>query len=337
MSSTQVATWSNNWMSGIADDTNIAGISIPGTHESCSRFQVGDAQCQWFSIIQQLNRGIRFLDIRCNYETGSETGLTQHIYFPVYHGIARQNILFEEIQAQCVAFLDANPSEFILMNIQMNEGTEDRAIGAQFGSKFLDLIEPYKDYWYMETGVKIQPGFGPVPNLPTIHDVRKRIVLVRSIAIMNSNSIVGWEIPSGESNRSKGGFTWSGFNINGTSSEINSRTQNKWDDTDYAEKQPMVEQYIKDAKDNANFGMLTFNFASYTGYPGANAQEMNDWMKGYLKTNWGFNTGIIALDFTGNTGDAGDSLENLIIEHQPHQKPGYVYGGIPEWLLKISA
>lgn len=363
MSSSQTTTWSNNWMSGIADDTSIAAISIPGTHDSCSRFQVGDAQCQWFSIDQQLNRGIRFLDIRCSYETGSETGLKQHIYFPIYHGPASQHILFEEVQAQCIAFLEDNPTEFILMNLQMDD---DDSKGSLFEKKFLELIARYRDYWYLGDGLLYPPQIDPpsieipgsqdkpqpIPFLPTIANVRKKIVLIRSC-----NGTSGWGIPVQESGDYKGGLAWNGFNINDESSNILFRTQNKWDfsaeiamETGTSDVMPqkkagtihdlkfaLVTKYIQNAKSNAGQGMITLNFVSYTGSPGGNAQSMNNALQDVLKNDWSLSTGVLALDFTGNTGDDGSSLENLVIEHQPHQKPGCVYGGLPEWLKNISA
>jgi 1-phosphatidylinositol phosphodiesterase len=46
--------------------------------------------------------------------------------------------------------------------------------------------------------------------------------------------------------------------------------------------------------------------------------------------------GVIPIDFMGNTGDDGHSLENLIIEHQAHPLPNTTYQGIPQWLLKAS-
>jgi 1-phosphatidylinositol phosphodiesterase len=330
VSTNTTVSWSNNWMSAIEDDTNIAAISIPGTHESCARYQLAfTAQCQWFSPIQQLQRGIRFLDVRCNYETGHEAGLKQHIYFPNYHGGSNQYTLFEEIQAQCVAFLDANPTEFILMNVQMN----DEADPLKFGEKFLELIAPYRGYWYLDDGLKTVNG-KQVPNLPAIKDVRKRIVLIRA---GNSGLHKGWWPPA---QATQGGLSWAGFYIDGETSETIFQTQNRWHKVADEDKRKMVEEYMTNAHGYAAAGQITLNFASYDTHktPGENAQRMNVWLQGDLKNKlFKAPLGVIAVDFTGNTGDAGDSLENLIIQGQAHQKANYSYGGIPEWLLKISS
>ncbi|HEX6039212.1 phosphatidylinositol-specific phospholipase C domain-containing protein [Longimicrobium sp.] len=339
-------TWSTNWMSAIEDGTSIAEISIPGTHESCARFGGSASQCQWFSITQQLNRGIRFLDIRCKYETGADSGRTQGIYFPVYHGTdpfltSRQNILFEEVQAQCIAFLAENPTEFILMNVQMEYGCEQNqdGCGDQFREKFLELTRPYwAKYWYMKS------------SIPLIDDCRGRIVLIRAYdpaaqtgwgsGIHRGNPVPNRSWPDGNDG---GGLAWNGFNTDGDSTNLHFRTQNGWT-LHGTPKGGEVERHIDAAQANARAGFITLNFASYAGDsgPGGNAAGMNVRLQNYLRNyrqngNWGVALGVIPIDFTGNTGDGNESLENLIIEHQAHQDPNTSYSGLPGWLLRADA
>lgn len=138
----------------------------------------------------------------------------------------------------------------------------------------------------------------------------------------------------------QGGLSWEGFAFNAETLETLFRTQNVWKNVNGTDKWRMVKDHIENAKKYAAAGQITLNFASYTdnSVPGKNAQDMNNRLQRHLK-NRDFNPplGVIAIDFTGNTGDAGDSLENLIIQTQAHQKPNYSYGGIPQWLLKISS
>lgn len=62
-----------NWMSGISDDTYLSDISIPGTHDSGSRivdsYASTWAKCQNLTITEQLNIGVRYLDMRLAYDT----------------------------------------------------------------------------------------------------------------------------------------------------------------------------------------------------------------------------------------------------------------------------
>jgi len=324
---TQITTtWSTNWMSAINGSAKISEISIPGTHDSCARHETIRSQCQWFSIIQQLNRGIRFLDIRCRYKADSESGRSQGIYFPIHHGSVFQNIFFEEVQAQCIAFLNENPSECIIMNVQMEYDGD----GNEFRKKFLELTSAYKNYWYTKN------------SIPTLDECRKRIVLVRSY---DSKANKGWskgsdkDWPDGVNG---GGLEWNGFNINGESSNSIFSTQNGWTAWHGGQKGDEVEKYIKSAKDNAP-KLITLNFASYANDngPGPNAGGMNSRLQKFLPayniTQWGIVLGIIVIDFVGNTGNDGKSLENLIIERQKYQGSNFSYGGIVPWLQMESA
>ena len=61
-----------NWMSVIDDKTNLADISMPGTHDSAATYVAFGikARCQDKTIPEQLNCGARFLDIRLCEESG---------------------------------------------------------------------------------------------------------------------------------------------------------------------------------------------------------------------------------------------------------------------------
>lgn len=335
-SAPQTMTWSNNWMSGIKDDAPICEISIPGSHESCARYGGSSAHCQWRSIIDQLNRGIRFLDVRCDL-TAPKGGWAcspvnessdPEIYLFSRHGTMNQAITFEEVQAQCIAFLADNPDEFILMNVQMEQTTD----GDAFARKFIEITDKYSQHWYTGNAMKIIPGFGPRAAFPAIRDVRKHIVLIRTWH--NTTPPTGW--PQTFNMPGEGGISWCGFNIDGLSSELVFQTQNGWSKWDGEQKGDMVEQYIQKADGWAAGGQMTLNFASYSyaaQSPGRNAAGMNKRLQEYLK-GYDFSkvVGVIPIDFVSNTGNGGDSLENLIIEHQKHQKPGYSYGGTAPWL-----
>lgn len=54
-------------------DTPLWEMSIPGTHDSSARtnyFSYAD-KCQTWSITEQLDHGVRFLDLRLNYNNES--------------------------------------------------------------------------------------------------------------------------------------------------------------------------------------------------------------------------------------------------------------------------
>ncbi|WP_228453080.1 hypothetical protein [Chryseobacterium sp. CH1] len=67
----------NSWMAGLQDNISLSKISIPGTHDSGARIDApvvsGTAKTQDLSIAEQLNAGVRFLDIRCRHIDNSFT------------------------------------------------------------------------------------------------------------------------------------------------------------------------------------------------------------------------------------------------------------------------
>ncbi|WP_278380579.1 phosphatidylinositol-specific phospholipase C domain-containing protein, partial [Chryseobacterium arthrosphaerae] len=103
----------NSWMTGLQDNISISKISIPGTHDSGARVDApllpGTAKTQTLSIAEQLNAGVRFLDIRCRHIDNS---------FTIHHGPIYQNLNFDDVLNACYAFLNSHPSETIIMSVK---------------------------------------------------------------------------------------------------------------------------------------------------------------------------------------------------------------------------
>ncbi|MDV5139644.1 hypothetical protein CYR40_11200 [Chimaeribacter arupi] len=97
------------WMSDIDDSTPLGQLSIPGTHDSGSRYGGAAIANQVMTISQQLNAGIRYLDIR-----------VRHIdnHFAIHHGPVYQHLNFDDVLSQTTAFLAANPTETVFMRIK---------------------------------------------------------------------------------------------------------------------------------------------------------------------------------------------------------------------------
>ncbi len=59
-----------NWMAKLDGSQLISAFSIPGTHDSATydfdNIPVPSARTQRMSIVEQLNKGIRYFDIRCD-------------------------------------------------------------------------------------------------------------------------------------------------------------------------------------------------------------------------------------------------------------------------------
>ncbi|WP_433663267.1 phosphatidylinositol-specific phospholipase C [Nocardia sp. CA-128927] len=103
-----------DWMAELSDGATLADLTIPGTHQSCARYagpSFGFLQCQnvGFDLDQQLDAGVRYLDIRCR---------AHRRQLRVHHASVFQHKTFEDVLSTCGAFLAAHPGETILMRIR---------------------------------------------------------------------------------------------------------------------------------------------------------------------------------------------------------------------------
>src|SRR5687767_7668450 len=75
----------NNWLTPLDGNLPLSQFSIPGTHDSGALVEPvsGTAKCQNLSIADQLNAGVRFLDIRCRHINDA---------FAIHHGAVYQNM-----------------------------------------------------------------------------------------------------------------------------------------------------------------------------------------------------------------------------------------------------
>ncbi|GAB3973625.1 phosphatidylinositol-specific phospholipase C [Plantactinospora veratri] len=122
-----------NWMSRVSDDASLADLSIPGTHDTlalCGHSASGNgSDCEFIStsitqtqerhgysaetLAVQLDAGIRSIDIRVRVDKGA-AGLT----FTVHHGVYYQHANFTDVLTKAEAFLRANPTETVLLNLK---------------------------------------------------------------------------------------------------------------------------------------------------------------------------------------------------------------------------
>lgn len=111
---------SDNWMASLADDIDIREVSIPATHDSGTNGLMSLAKCQNLSISDQLNAGIRFLDIRV---TPQGEGSISNFSLKLSHTFV-SSTGFKDVLADVKKFLASNPSETILIKIARDSGAE---------------------------------------------------------------------------------------------------------------------------------------------------------------------------------------------------------------------
>ncbi|MGH3973304.1 MAG: phosphatidylinositol-specific phospholipase C [Pseudonocardiaceae bacterium] len=186
-----------SWMRDIPDDTPVTGLSIPGTHNSgCADGPLGFAQTQDLDLPDQLDAGIRFLDIRL--------ALCEDNLF-VHHDVVYMDKSYTDVLAICSSFLEKYPSETLLMSIndesrvdsglgrfapseilgKLSRGdttSRDRNVSFEdtFRAKTLEYLEKTPLYYnfaaHLDTSATPTPGFTPET---TLGDVRGKIILLR--------------------------------------------------------------------------------------------------------------------------------------------------------------
>ena len=123
-----------NWMKNLPNSTRVNLMTIPGTHNSCALYGTFLAQCQSWSLKNQLNAGIRYFDLRLRLNENQ---------LQLQHGPIFQNIEFSEVIKIFSDYLDENNSEFIIMAIQ-EEFTPIKK-DKSFDELFNEKIQNYKD------------------------------------------------------------------------------------------------------------------------------------------------------------------------------------------------
>ena len=160
------------WMTHIPDAYLISEINLPGTHDSCTcRVQFPFfSKCQQTTIAQQLNSGIRFLDIRVEKD-GKNLKIIHDIADCKEPTNKRKKLYIDSIINDCKNFLSENPSETILLSYKRDDGANQEETFDTFFENYLKN-DPF---WYTEN------------HVPILKEVRGKIVLLNRDNIDKSN------------------------------------------------------------------------------------------------------------------------------------------------------
>lgn len=138
------------WMQTLNDDKLLSDITIPGTHDTMALHGGPLAECQAWSLMDQLKAGIRFLDLRVSGHN-----------LRIMHGITYQYTSFPEVQKTIEEFLSSYPTEIVLVSVNP---------ALFFETKVPDLVKNKINYsisWVNS-------------SMPTIGEVRGNIVYVQN-------------------------------------------------------------------------------------------------------------------------------------------------------------
>ncbi|MFJ4965886.1 1-phosphatidylinositol phosphodiesterase precursor [Streptomyces sp. ADI96-02] len=154
--STRAVRGTQDWMAALPDSLAFQRMTIPGTHDSGARFGGPWSECQNTTVADQLNSGIRFLDVRCRI-TGDS--------FAIHHGASFQNIMFGDVLIACRDFLAARPTETVLMRVKQEYSQESDAAFRRIFDIYLDT-KGWRSLFHLD------------PVLPALGGARGKVVLL---------------------------------------------------------------------------------------------------------------------------------------------------------------
>ncbi|MGJ1388573.1 phosphatidylinositol-specific phospholipase C [Sphingobacterium spiritivorum] len=170
----QVLPEGTNWMSFIQGERKLSALSIPGTHDAGARYEPvsGTAKTQNLTIAEQLNAGVRFLDVRCRFVDDN---------FAIHHGPVYQHLNFDDVLQSCKSFLQAHPSETIIMSVKEEHTPSGNSM--TFEERFIKYTDAYSGLFRLEA------------DIPSLQQARGKIVLLRrfsSAQALGIQAYNGW-------------------------------------------------------------------------------------------------------------------------------------------------
>lgn len=163
-----------SWMKEFHDGTPLSALSMPGTHNSPTHHRaLPSVRCQAVSVPEQLDNGVRFLDIRVQPDDAADptkdTLILVHGVFPIS---LTGNKYFRDLVNEVFAFLERNPTETVIMSVK-REGPGEHT-DAQLSRRLRDHYAGDANRWFT------------APHIPTLGEARRKIVLMRRFALDES-------------------------------------------------------------------------------------------------------------------------------------------------------
>lgn len=146
-----------DWMASIDGDRSLAALTIPGTHDTCALRRIPFVRCQSYGPRDQLEMGVRFLDLRVNDNKDME----------ISHGPMRVDNTLVHVLKGCREFLDEHPTETILVSIKQEHTKSDKA---RLARRWKSTTKQFKDILHTSS------------HLPTLGAARGKVVVITRAA-----------------------------------------------------------------------------------------------------------------------------------------------------------
>ncbi|WP_158549166.1 phosphatidylinositol-specific phospholipase C domain-containing protein [Lysobacter silvisoli] len=293
-----------DWMRYIDDGRYLSELSIPGTHDSVTALfhsgigmVEGWTRCQDLMIEEQLQRGIRFLDIRLRYDSSGKQPVLR-----LCHGKSDMERDFGYVLGVCERFLSAHNHETIVVSIKNDRPDQDdaRAFAQLFEATI--GVRARSEYWH--TG----------KTVPTLGEVRRKMVLLRRY----SEGTQGIDATYWPRN-----CPFRKLNGDGVSFDV----QDEFEVYTHANRDKKFDAYVldtlRDAVNDKDPHKLFINFASGTGtvWPATLAETTNPKLYGYFVGARPGRYGIVPMDYPEQfTGGMQHDLIAAIVSANPSDR-----------------
>ena len=154
----------NSWMTAIDDDTKIALLTIPGTHDAATSTCSAPGRCQTLTIPQQLECGVRAFDLRPTMDNNTTLG-------NIYHTILDTGVSMADAMTYFDNFLKAHPGEgiIVLMRYEIERQVFVRIEEDYYKSAMKNFLWDNKIY---------QSRMAAFNKSMTMKDLRGRILII---------------------------------------------------------------------------------------------------------------------------------------------------------------
>lgn len=264
-----------NWMQKLPDGLRLCDVNIPGTHDSAAVnssavFNTSPYACHNTSIANQLEYGIRLLDIRLKIKPdgNSWTFITCHgnldhpsIHVPFTNiKLSNEYEPFESVLTTCRNFLKTNDKEVIVMSLKIDDDNAVKWSDLALRRKILDALTALVH----GNGNPIYDFTGPKADMPTLGSARGKIYLLNRIDLNLKLGVpIGWNKPTTGRLAEHEGMRSFTFYV-----------QDKWEGLNFFGSAKQKLGYVTDAfamknkpdKKTGNTYDVVYNFASATWF-----------------------------------------------------------------------